>query len=69
MWFFFHWSRSSKTSDFFSPHGIKEARKIDTTVDIITDGPTPTLLDQLTEVRLMNKSPALEIQKSSVRGL
>lgn len=51
-----------KTSDF-SPYmqGIKEAKKIDNfTVEIITDGPAPTLLDQLTEVRIMNKAWALK---------
>ena len=53
-----------KTSDFSAyMQGIKEARKIDAlTVDIITDGPTPTLLDQLTEVRLMNKAWALKFK-------
>ena len=46
-----------KTSDFSAyMQGIKEAKKIDNlTVDIISDGPNPTLLDQLTEVRMMNK--------------
>ncbi len=53
-----------KTSDFSAyMQGIKGARKIDAlTVDIITDGPTPTLLDQLTEVRLMNKAWALKFK-------
>ena len=53
-----------KTSDFSAyMQGIKEARKIDaSTVDIITNGPTPTLLDQLTEVRLMNKAWALKFK-------
>jgi peptide/nickel transport system substrate-binding protein len=47
-----------KTSDFSAyMQGIKEAKKVDNlTVDIITDGPAPTLLDQLTEVRMMNKA-------------
>ncbi|HEX4858770.1 MAG TPA: ABC transporter substrate-binding protein [Usitatibacteraceae bacterium] len=47
-----------KTSDFSAfMNGIKEARKVDSlTVDIITSVPTPTLLDQLTEVRIMNKA-------------
>ena len=46
-----------KTSDFKAyVQGIKEARKVDAlTVDIITDGPTPTLLDQLTMLRMMSK--------------
>ena len=47
-----------KTSDFSAfMNGIKEAKKVDNlTVDIITSVPTPTLLDQLTEVRIMNKA-------------
>jgi peptide/nickel transport system substrate-binding protein len=47
-----------KTSDYKAYiQGIKEAKKIDTyTVDIITDGPTPTLFDQLTQIRMMNKA-------------
>jgi peptide/nickel transport system substrate-binding protein len=47
-----------KTSDFSAfMNGIKEAKKIDaTTVEVITSVPTPTLLDQLTEVRIMNKA-------------
>jgi peptide/nickel transport system substrate-binding protein len=51
-----------KTSDFSAyMQGIKEAKKIDNlTVEIITDGPAPTLLDQLTEVRMMNKAWALK---------
>lgn len=51
-----------KTSDFSAyMQGIKEAKKIDNlTVEIMTDGPAPTLLDQLTEVRMMNKAWALK---------
>ena len=47
-----------KTSDFKAyVQGIKEARKVDDmTVDIITDGPVPTLLDQLTMLRILNKA-------------
>jgi peptide/nickel transport system substrate-binding protein len=47
-----------KTSDFSAYMvGVKEAKKIDTyTVDIITNGPNPTLLDQLTEVRIINQA-------------
>jgi peptide/nickel transport system substrate-binding protein len=47
-----------KTSDFSAfMSGIKEAKKVDNlTVDVITSVPTPTLLDQLTEVRIMNKA-------------
>ncbi len=46
-----------KTSDFKAyVQGIKEVKKVDAmTVDIITDGPTPTLLDQLTMLRIMSK--------------
>jgi peptide/nickel transport system substrate-binding protein len=51
-----------KTSDFSAyMQGIKEAKKIDNlTVEIITTGPNPTLLDQLTEVRMMNKEWSLK---------
>ncbi|MEI6737040.1 MAG: ABC transporter substrate-binding protein [Pseudomonadota bacterium] len=47
-----------KTSNFAAyMQGIKEAKKVDAlTVDIITSGPVPTLLDQLTEVRIMNRT-------------
>ncbi len=47
-----------KTSNFAAyMQGIKEAKKVDNlTVDIITNGPVPTLLDQLTEVRIMNRA-------------
>ncbi|MEQ1517496.1 MAG: ABC transporter substrate-binding protein, partial [Usitatibacteraceae bacterium] len=47
-----------KTSDYKAYiQGIKEAKKIDKlTVDIISDGPNPTLIDQLTQVRIMNKA-------------
>jgi len=37
--------------------GVAEARKVDDhTVDIITNGPNPVLLQQLTEVRIMSKA-------------
>ncbi|HEY4998427.1 MAG TPA: ABC transporter substrate-binding protein, partial [Usitatibacter sp.] len=37
--------------------GVKEARKVDDfTVDILTDGPAPVLIAQLTEVRIMSKA-------------
>ena len=51
-----------KTSDFSAyMQGIVEAKKIDNlTVEIITKGPNPTLLDQLTEVRMMNREWALK---------
>lgn len=46
-----------KTSDYKAYiQGIKEVRKVDNlTVDIISTGPNPTLLDQLTQLRIMNK--------------
>jgi peptide/nickel transport system substrate-binding protein len=48
----------SDTSNF-KPYlaGVKEARKVDDlTVDIITEGPAPVLIGQLTEVRMMSKA-------------
>jgi peptide/nickel transport system substrate-binding protein len=48
----------SDTSNF-KPYlaGVKEAKKVDDyTVDIITDGPAPVLIGQLTEVRMMSKA-------------
>jgi peptide/nickel transport system substrate-binding protein len=48
----------SDTSNF-KPYlaGVKEARKVDDlTVDIVTEGPAPVLVPQLTEVRIMNKA-------------
>src|SRR5258706_8761521 len=48
----------SDTSNF-KPYlaGVKEARKVDDlTVDIVTDGPAPVLVPQLTEVRIMNRA-------------
>jgi peptide/nickel transport system substrate-binding protein len=47
-----------KTSNFGAyMQGIKEAKKVDNlTVDIITNGPAPTLLDQLTEIRVMSRA-------------
>lgn len=51
-----------KTSDFAAyMEGIKGAQKVDAlTVDVLTHGPVPTLLDQLTEVRMMNREWALK---------
>ena len=43
----------------FKPYlaGVKEAKKVDDlTVDIVTDGPAPILVPQLTEVRIMSRS-------------
>ena len=47
-----------KTSNFISlTQGIKEVRKVDNlTIDIITTGPNPTLLDQLTQLRVMSRA-------------
>ncbi len=47
-----------KTSDYKAYiQGIKESKKVDAlTVDIVSEGPNPTLLDQLTQVRMMNKA-------------
>ena len=47
-----------KTSDYKAyMQGIRDVKKIDgLTIDIISDGPNPTLLDQLTQVRIMNKA-------------
>lgn len=37
--------------------GVKEARKVDElTVDVVTEGPAPVLLAQLTEVRIMSRA-------------
>jgi peptide/nickel transport system substrate-binding protein len=43
----------------FKPYlaGVKEARKVDDlTVDMITEGPAPVLVPQLTEVRMMSRA-------------
>ena len=48
----------SDTSNF-KPYlaGVKEAKKVDDlTVDILTEGPAPVLIPQLTEVRIMNRA-------------
>ena len=48
----------SETSNF-KPYlaGVKEAKKVDDlTVDIITTGPAPVLVPQLTEVRMMSRA-------------
>jgi peptide/nickel transport system substrate-binding protein len=48
----------SDTSNF-KPYlaGVKEAKKVDDlTVDIITDGPAPVLIPQLTEIRVMSRA-------------
>ena len=48
----------SDTSNF-KPYlaGVKEARKVDDlTVDVITEGPAPVLIPQLTEIRIMSRA-------------
>src|SRR5204863_661551 len=48
----------SDTSNF-KPYlvGVKEAKKVDDlTVDVITDGPAPVLVPQLTRVHIMSKA-------------
>jgi peptide/nickel transport system substrate-binding protein len=55
----FSFQRALSDTSNFKPYlaGVKEARKIDDlTVDVITDGPAPVLLGQLTEVRIMNRA-------------
>jgi peptide/nickel transport system substrate-binding protein len=51
--------RALEDTSNFKPYlaGVKEAKKVDDlTVDIITEGPAPVLVPQLTEVRMMSKS-------------
>jgi len=51
--------RALEDTSNFKPYlaGVKAARKVDDlTVDIVTDGPAPVLVPQLTEVRIMSKS-------------
>jgi peptide/nickel transport system substrate-binding protein len=59
-----------KTSNFISlTQGIKEVRKVDNlTVDIITTGPNPTLLDQLTQLRVMSRSWATKYNVRNANG-
>ncbi len=55
----FSMTRAMEKTSKFTPFmtGIKEAKRVDNlTVDIITTGPVPTLLDQLTEVRIMSRA-------------
>lgn len=52
-------SRALSDTSNFKPYlaGVKEARKVDDlTVDIVTEGPAPVLVPQLTEVRMMSKA-------------
>ncbi len=51
--------RAMEDTSNFKPYlaGVKEAKKVDDlTVDIVTEGPAPVLVPQLTEVRMMSKS-------------
>ena len=51
--------RALEDTSNFKPYlaGVKEAKKVDDlTVDIVTEGPAPVLVGQLTEVRIMSKS-------------
>ena len=48
-------SKRSMTKSYLA--GVSDAKKVDdVTVDILTDGPAPVLLRQLTDVRIMSKS-------------
>ena len=54
----FSFQRVLADTSNFKPYlaGVKEAKKIDDlTVDVITDGPAPVLIGQLTEVRMMSR--------------
>ena len=55
----FSFQRALSDTSNFKPYlaGVKEARRVDDyTVDVITEGPAPVLIPQLTEVRMMSKS-------------
>jgi peptide/nickel transport system substrate-binding protein len=55
----FSFQRALSDTSNFKPYlaGVKEAKKVDDlTVDVITDGPAPVLVPQLTEVRIMSKA-------------
>ena len=52
-------ARALSDTSNFKPYlaGVKEARKVDDlTVEIVTGGPAPVLIPQLTEVRIMSKA-------------
>jgi len=52
-------TRALADTSNFKPYlaGVKEAKKVDDlTVDILTEGPAPVLIPQLTEVRMMNRA-------------
>jgi peptide/nickel transport system substrate-binding protein len=51
--------RAMSDTSNFKPYlaGVKDAKKVDDlTVDIITEGPAPVLVPQMTEVRIMNRA-------------
>jgi peptide/nickel transport system substrate-binding protein len=55
----FSFQRALSDTSNFKPYlaGVKEARKVDDlTVDVITEGPAPVLVPQLTEIRMMSKA-------------
>ena len=55
----FTFQRALSDTSNFKPYlaGVKEAKVVDNlTVDVITDGPAPVLLGQLTEVRIMSRA-------------
>jgi peptide/nickel transport system substrate-binding protein len=55
----FSFQRALSDTSNFKPYlaGVKEAKKIDDlTVDVVTEGPAPVLIPQLTEVRMMSKA-------------
>ncbi len=55
----FTFQRALSDTSNFKPYlaGVKEARKVDDmTVDVITEGPAPALIGQLTEIRMMSKA-------------
>jgi peptide/nickel transport system substrate-binding protein len=52
-------TRALSDTSNFKPYlaGVKEARKVDDlTVDVITEGPAPVLVPQLTEIRIMSRA-------------
>ncbi|APV49923.1 ABC transporter substrate-binding protein [Betaproteobacteria bacterium GR16-43] len=55
----FTFQRALSDTSNYKPYlaGVKEAKKIDDlTVDVITEGPAPVLIGQLTEIRMMSKA-------------
>jgi peptide/nickel transport system substrate-binding protein len=52
-------TRALSDTSNFKPYlaGVKEAKKVDDlTVDVITEGPAPVLVPQLTEIRIMSRA-------------